>query len=199
MDDVDYAAMYWFRTPGHAHLAAWAKLGADSFQWGRGPLIPGVHRRLLAFFTPVQGYVSPNCPVGPEVLPFRPHRGVLLSLTRFEDPLGLDVHAHHRWSDRERIPALMQVPGVAGAWTFAFRNHQQHGTLPFDTATIDTDVPGSLRIRLLYLDGDPAKTIERVSVREAELDAAGQGCPDPDVQRVLLIAACSTLVPWQDW
>jgi len=55
---VDYVAMYWFRSPVDESVRAWEQLGADSFQSGRGPMIPGVRRTLLAFFRPVRGYAS---------------------------------------------------------------------------------------------------------------------------------------------
>ena len=54
---VDYVAMYWFREPYQDSYDAWQKLAEDSFQWGRGPTLPGVSRPLLGFFNPVLGYV----------------------------------------------------------------------------------------------------------------------------------------------
>ncbi|MCP3812180.1 hypothetical protein NLX62_07570, partial [Mycobacteriaceae bacterium Msp059] len=54
--DTDYVAMYWFRSPVEQSVREWEQLGADSFQWGRGPMIPGVRRTVLAFFRPVKGY-----------------------------------------------------------------------------------------------------------------------------------------------
>lgn len=56
--DIDYLGMYWFDSPSDAAIADWTQLGEDSFQWGRGPLLPGVQRELLAFFKPVKGYTD---------------------------------------------------------------------------------------------------------------------------------------------
>ncbi len=58
--DTDFVAMYWFRDPVEQSVDAWDRLGEASFQWGRGPIIPGVERKLLAFFRPVKGYSAPQ-------------------------------------------------------------------------------------------------------------------------------------------
>lgn len=194
---VDYAAMYWFRFPVEESVRAWNELGAASFQWGRGPLIPGVTRRLLAFFRPVKGYVAPHALVGPDVLPLRPNRGLHLTLSRFAEPHGSGTHDQLAWHDRVRLPDLMHVDGVAGAWTFSFERHQQHSAVA--TGTPDADAPGSLRIRLLYLDQDPLEVTARLREHEAALDEAGRGAPRPDAEQVLLSAPVRTIIPWQDW
>ena len=194
---VDYTAMYWFRPPVKESVRAWDELGEASFQWGRGPLIPGVTRRLLGFFKPVKGYVSPHALVDAEVLPFRPNRGLHLTLSRFAESHSIETHEQLTWYDRVRLPDLMQVDGVAGAWTFSFSHHQQHSTLPLGSEA--TDAPGSLRIRLLYLDQDVIETTARIREREAELDAAGRGAPRPGAEQILLSTPVRTIIPWQDW
>lgn len=194
---VDYTAMYWFRPPIKESVRAWDELGEASFQWGRGPLIPGVTRRLLAFFRPVKGYVSPHALVDADVLPFRPNRGLHLTLSRFTEPHGNATHEQLTWYDRVRLPDLMQVDGVAGAWTFSFSHHQRHSTLPFEST--GEDGPGSLRIRLLYLDQDPLEVTTRLREHEAVLDAAGRGAPQPGAEQILLSTPVRTIIPWQDW
>jgi hypothetical protein len=191
---TDYVAMYWFNEPVEKSLAEWDQLGADSFQWGRGPLLPGVRRNLLAFFRPVKGYAAARALVGPGVIPYRPNRGLHLTLSRFAEPFSSDTHEHHRWEDRTLMPALLDLPGVAGAWTFTFSHHQRHGSLPLtgDTA----DARGTLRVRLLYLDEDPATTTTRVEERSGEL-AGPTGAPGSG--EVLLSTPLRTIVPWQDW
>nr|MDT0523290.1 hypothetical protein [Streptomyces sp. DSM 41633] len=115
--DTDYVAMYWFRSPVEQSVREWEELGADSFQWGRGPMIPGVRRTVLAFFRPVKGYAAASALVSPGVIPYRPNRGLHLTMTRFAEPYGADAHEHHQWEDRVAIPALLELDGVAGAWT----------------------------------------------------------------------------------
>lgn len=194
---TDYVAMYWFRQPLTEAVAAWDRLGEDSFQWGRGPLIPGVTRNLLGFFRPVKGYAAPSALVSPEVLPLRPNRGLHVTLTRYADSHGGATHARHAWEDRALIPALLDVEGVAGAWTFSFSHHQQHSTLPMGGAA--DDGPGSLRVRLVYLEDDPAAMAPRLQQAEDALAARGAGDPAPEAAQVLLSSPVRTIIPWQDW
>lgn len=193
--DTDYVAMYWFNAPARSSVAAWDQLGEDSYQWGRGPLIPGVERRMLAFFKPVKGYVAASSLVGPEVIAYRPNRGLWINVTREEKPHSALTHARHQYTDRVRMPALMELPGVAGAWTFSFSHGQQHTTLPFSGAS-SAEEPGSLRIELVYLDGEVTATSRALAEVEAALDS---GAPDPTGASTVLRGPVSTIVPWQDW
>lgn len=195
LDGTDYVAMYWFRSPVKESVAAWDRLGEASFQWGRGPIIPGVRRPLLGFFRPVKGYAAPRVLVDPDVLPYRPNRGLHLTLTRYAEPHGRDTHACFGWEDTRLIPELLDIDGVAGAWTFSFSHPQQHDTLPVKGTV--TEPPGGLRIRMLYLDEDPATTGEAIDQAERRINAA------PDAPRssgeVLFSSPLRTIIPWQDW
>lgn len=186
--EIDYLAMYLFREPAAQSLAEWDRLGAESFQWGRGPMLPGIQRRMLSFFTPVKGYAAPEALVSADVLPLRPNRGVHVELTRHARPFAAETHERFAWEDRVLMPRLLGMPGVAGAWTFAFDHHQRHSTLPLGTG--DDDERGSLRLRLTYLDGDPLETAERMR------DASGGG---PEGGEVLLSSPLRRIIPWQDW
>ncbi|GAB3125408.1 hypothetical protein [Glaciibacter psychrotolerans] len=192
---TDYVAMYWFRSPVAESVAAWDRLGEASFQWGRGPIIPGVERTLLAFFRPVKGYSAPRVLVDPDVLPYRPNRGIHVTLTRYPEAHGAETHRCFGWEDARLIPALVAVPGVAGAWTFSFSHSQQHTTLPFDGSR--TEQPGGLRIRLLYLDGDPVETGE--AIRRVENETAAHPDAPQEAGDVLFSSSMRTIIPWQDW
>ncbi|MEW2459308.1 hypothetical protein [Microbacterium sp. K41] len=185
---VDFVAMYWFRDPVDESVAAWDALGEASFQWGRGPLLPGIQRPLLAFFRPVKGYAAPRALVSPDVLPYRPNRGLHLTATRFAEPHGHKAHEAHRREDRELIPALLDVDGVAGAWTFSYSHPQRHSSLPFDESPADE--PGSLRLRLLYLEDDPDLVTPALRAVEERFPGAGE---------VVLSTPVHTIIPWQDW
>lgn len=194
--NIDYTAMYWFRSPLPDSLAAWDTLGADSFQWGRGPMIPGVERRMLSFYRPVKGYAAPRALVSPDVLPFRPNRGLHLTFTRFAQPHLMPVHALHQWEDRVLIPALLELAGVAGCWTFAFSHPQRHATLPLTGS--DDSGPGSSRIRLLYLDADPLEVTPTIEALTSQLRDAATHLT-ADVSEELLATPVRTIIPWQDW
>ena len=190
LEAVDYMAMYWFRSPVEEAVAAWDRLGEQSFQWGRGPLMPGVERAMLAFFRPVKGYAAPRAQVEPKILPFRPNRGLHVRVTEFDEPHSSDTHREFMLEDTEIIPALLDVDGVAGAWTFSFSHPQRHSSLPFDGS--GGQAPGSLRIRLLYLEDDPV-------MLGSAIDEIQAGCDSESAGREILSSPVRTIIPWQDW
>lgn len=196
-EHVDYVAMYWFHEPFEQSYQEWNDLGEASFQWGRGPLIPGVERPLLGFFRTVKGYAAPSALVSPEILKFRPNQGIHFQLTRSADHHSGETHARYTWQDRVLMPKLMDVEGIAGGYTFSFSHFQSHSHLGFSNES--TDPPSSMRVRLLYLDGDPLKTTQRVVDAETKLAASPDACPAPDGEEVLLSTPLRTIIPWQDW
>lgn len=187
---ADFVAMYWFLPPVERAIDEWTRLGEESFQWGRGPMLPGIQREMLAFFTPVKGYSSVDSPVSPTVLPMRPHAGVHVEVTRFDDAHSESTHAAHRRQDREVIPQLLAQPDVVGAWTFSYSHPQRHATLPFPES--EQHAPGSMRIRLVFLDGDPVEGAARIDAVEAATPGGGAGT-------TLFSAPLRTIVPWRDW
>ncbi|MFD5201005.1 hypothetical protein ACFWM7_12815 [Streptomyces sp. NPDC058375] len=183
---VDSMTMYWFLPPYEESVAAWRKLGTDSIQWGRGPGIPGVQRPFMGFFTPVKGYAAPHALVSPEVLPYRPNTGVHVTLTRMAEPMGHDAHLSYRREDRVRVPGLLDVPGVAGAWTFSLHEPTRPHWQPEQA---DALVPHELRARLLYLDQDPLE----VAGRLAEHDKGGS----VDEENTVFSAPLAACAPFQ--
>ncbi|MEV0044017.1 hypothetical protein AB0H60_11125 [Nocardia rhamnosiphila] len=196
---TDYVAMYWFRPPYEESVAEWHKLGEDSFQWGRGPRIPGVRRPLLAFFTPVKGYAAPRIGVSAEALPFRPNRGLHITVTYHSEPHGLDTHEQFHWEDRVHIPTLLERDGVAGAWTFSLHSLPGNSSLRPEPEDDHRYTPGTVRIRLLYLDHDPAEVSRDLASFEQDREAAGFGRPCPEAAELLLDGPLRTIIPWKDW
>ncbi|ORA82698.1 hypothetical protein BST28_03220 [Mycolicibacter kumamotonensis] len=193
-ESVDYVAMYWFREPVERSVREWEQLGADSVQWGRGPMIPGVRRTLLAFFRPVKGYSAPSSLVSPAAIPYRPNQGLHLTLTRYHDPLGTDTHEQYRLDDQVVIPELLRLPGVAGAWTFTLDRHQDNAMGLRSQEASDT--AGALRMRLLYLDDDPLVTTARVRDRTAEIRGSRTL---PGLGEIVLDTPLRAINPWLDW
>lgn len=192
---TDFVAMYWFKDPAGQSVEQWDRLGENSFQWGRGPLIPGVQRRMLAFFTPVKGYAAPRILIGPEVLPYRPNQGVHIRVTRYPQPHSQQAHQEFAFEDRVLMPKLLEVDQVAGGWTFSFSHAQQHSTLPFPK-TVE-DEPGQLRLQLLYLDGNPEAAAEGIRAVHAQLKS-GEAAP-PAAGELVFESVCKTIIPWRDW
>jgi len=92
------------------------------------------------------------------------------------------------------MPALCRTEGVAGAWTFALDRHQDN-RLGLRSAAAD-DPPGGLRVRLLYLDDEPAATAQRVRDRVAQ---ASETAPEVGGRECVLDTTLHSIVPWQDW
>src|SRR3954452_3808603 len=110
--------MYWFREPVDQSLAEWHELTERSFHWGRRDDVEIAKRLLLEFFRPIKGYVNPRVLVSADALPFRPTRGIHVTITRVDDPRSHGAERLFRWYDRSLVPAILTRPGVAGVWTF---------------------------------------------------------------------------------
>lgn len=188
---LHYVNMYWFNEPVEESFRAWQGLADGSFQWGRRTDVGIARRLMMGSFLPVKGYVNPTVLVSPDVLPLRPNRGVVITVTRLVQPRSVAAHDRFAWYDREYLPRLVAQPGVAGAWTFASQSTTldegfaaASGSVTFDQQA-DRE-PGRYRILLVYVDGDP-------------LDHAAAPAPDP-VEEVALHSVLRAITPWQwDW
>lgn len=109
------------------------------------------------------------------------------------------MHDLFRWDDRIGIPALLDCPGVAGAWTFSLHKLQKHPTLSQLGAGNREFAPGSVRIRLLYLDADPAEVTRSVVALERDMATGGAGPARPAVGETLFDGPLRTIIPWRDW
>ena len=182
---INYVAMYWFRDPVEESVAEWVELGDLAFQWGRRPETDWA-RREVGFFRPLKGYVNPRVLVSPDALPFRPVRGMHISILEVPEPRSSAAEAAFRWYDRTHIPDLVACPGVAGAWTFS-RNQTGSGQ------------PG-LRVHLLFLDEDPLEVLAGIDQRRKEWAAEGRMHDLDGVIEERLSTPLRTITPWQwDW
>jgi hypothetical protein len=139
------------------------------------------HRRAVASgaVPVVNATASERVRVSPAAIPFRPNRGVFVSM--WEPPI----------SDSEVFSSptgeLLQLPGVAGVWSF----RTGHG--------VDRDAqngqPGRLRANLdvCYLDQDPLSVSAAInSVMKSKWDVAGV--------MPRFAGPLETIVPWSwDW
>lgn len=105
------------------------------------PLLQITGLRLL------QWHSSPSALVSAEVVPFRPHRGIVLIV---EEPGDGRPDEWLRWLHAEHYPALLATAGTAGAWTFGSSTGWTH--LPRGWRT------DHQYITVVYLDDDPLKT-----------------------------------------
>ena len=180
--ELQYVTMYWYRQPGPL-----GRLAPLHFQLGRRGDLDHGQSLLAGVFVPVKGYTHPRLPVGPDVLPLRPARGVHLRIADHHgDPVALG--ASFRWSDADRLPALVALDGVAGAWLFV----DPEGLAASGRSPVR-------RVELFYLDGDPLEVSARLVAQDKALAASSGGrWPPPGV--VLFDGPLSTIVPWEwDW
>jgi len=191
LGDVQYLTTYWFRDPHQESIRAWDDLASMSRHWGRRPELAWTERRRRGYFVPVKGYVDPRVLVSPEVVPYRPTRGVHVWVSRFEGA-PVDVVEAMRWYDEVHIPDLVTCRGAAGAWTFVSE----------DTFAQDRKSPlmTSLRVLLVYLDDDPLAFVDDVATRTEAWRRDGRMLDVGAVETPLLASPLEVVVPWTwDW
>ena len=180
--DVDYLAMYWFAEPAEESIRRWRELGEITRQQGRRPDLRWTQRPLMGMFRPLKGYVNARARVSVDGLPFRPHTGVYVSVTAYEEPLPPEVDARFEWYDQVVAPAMLEVPGVVGGWTF-------YGQPCAGETT---------RIALYYLDSDPVEVAVEVAGRATRWSATAPALAV--AERTLLSGPLRTIQPWRwDW
>jgi hypothetical protein len=94
------------------------------------------------------------------------------------------------------LPSLLEVPGVAGAWTFTLDHHQDNGLGLRSQPAHESR--GGLRIRILYLDDEPVATSTEIAERSRD---AHQLLPESGAAAAELVmsTALRTIIAWQDW
>jgi hypothetical protein len=125
-------------------------------------------------------YASPRALVSAEVVPFRPHRGVVVII---EEPAGDDLTTWLQWLHTEHYPTVLAVPGVAGAWiyrdTTTWKLHPAvHGDPQYTT--------------VIYLDHDPLVTTKALGSLIEERWASG-------AVRPLFAGPLRTMIDWEAW
>jgi hypothetical protein len=194
-----YVNIYWFATPSEQSIAEWQDLAERSFQWGRRPDVAFTTRPLMGFFNTVKGYVSPRVLLSPDALPFRPTRGVHVSLTRLRAPHDPEAEALFSWYDRVRIPELLECRGAAGVWTFSSDSTTLDAEFAVDkestTFRSTPSAPGSFRLLVVFLDEDPIEFVTDLAERDRR-----RGSPPLEaraVEETLFASPLRTIVPWE--
>jgi hypothetical protein len=169
-----YMTLYLMTEPVDTTLEEFHALGDQLRSLGRFHL----HRRALLSgpFDVRSATAAPRVLVSAEAVPYRPNRGVHVVVEQWPPP-GATSGPDPGDSGAE----LVEVPGVAGVWTFvsdAEHRHVWH--------------PGRHRITVTYLDEDPltvSASLDDVTRRRA---AAGA--------RIVFAGVFETITPWRwDW
>ena len=118
--------------------------------------------------------------ISAEVVPFRPHRGILLIV---EEPKGGRSNDWLQWLHAEHYPALLAAPGTAGAWTFG--------------STTAWQIPRGWRtdhqyVTVVYLDDDPLTVTDALAplIEERWRSAA---------VRPVFAGPLRTMISWEAW
>jgi hypothetical protein len=186
---VQYAVAYGFRAPVEPAIRDWTELNQRALWWGRRPELAWTERQPVGFFHPVKEYAAPRVLVAAAALPHRPHRGVHLTLSRTASPNEPEGGAFFAALDRERIPAVLDIPGVAGAATYRFAD----GAGAFGTSVAVS--AGDLLVRVLYIDEDVLQTTDRLEA--AHPDWVGRDTTVGDVEQVLLSTPMLSIRAWE--
>ena len=199
-----YVNNYWFREPALVSIAEWQRLAERSFQWGRRPESEWATRPLMGFFSTVKGYASPRVQVSADALPFRPNRGVHVTMSRLREPHSAATARLFAWYDEVRIPDLLECHGVAGVWTFSSESttldpswEPVPGSTTFNASGSDQ---GSIRVTVAFLDEDPLDVWSAMEIQARSLSSAGRTRETSDLESTLFAAPLRAITPWEwDW
>ena len=164
--EVEHMVLYLMGDPVERTLDDFMQLGSDLRDAGRYPVaLPSVFAGAGAL---VSAAAAPAALVTPEVVPWRPNRGVVL------------VVAEAGGGGGDGAPVL-SVDGVAGVWRFETSSRHRRWRMGSDE--------GDYEWTVVYLDTDPARAAGDVC--EAVLTGRSGGAAG-----ILLAAPFEALTPW---
>jgi hypothetical protein len=154
------------------------QLGPRLADMGRFPEVrPSLQLRMPAL---LHWYAAPQALISPEVVPFRPHRGVVVIV---EEPVGADVDAWLQWLHTDHYPAVVATPGVAGAWMYGSTN----------TWNLHPSTQGDPQYTtVIYLDDDPLATTKALAPVVEDRWRS-------DAVRPLFAGPLRTMIQWEAW
>ena len=178
LTEVGNVVNYLVSDPVEQTAEDFLRLGAQLAEVGRFPEVrPSLQLRLLGL---QQAYAAPGALISPDIVPFRPHRGVVVIV---EEPVVDDHSDWLQWLHTTHYPELMEVPGVAGAWMFGATSTWKLGP-NFGTS------PQSITV--VYLDEDPLATTSALTPLIEKRWASGQVRP-------LFAGPLRTMIDWEAW
>ncbi len=173
---VEHVVCYLMGNPLDETIDEFLRLGRHLAELGRfSRSLPSQYRGALRL---LEARAAPRVLISDEVVPYRPHRGVYLIIDEpaVDEPQDAFLQRLHT----EVLPALVSVPGVAGAWAF--------GTTPSIRRPMFSD--GRYRMTLCYLDDDPPATGERLAPLVNRAWA-------PAPARLVLAAPFESMMRWE--
>ncbi|MDQ6696949.1 MAG: hypothetical protein M3Z46_05770 [Actinomycetota bacterium] len=178
LQDVGNVVNYLVGDPVQQTHDDFMQLGRRLAEVGRFPeRRPSLQLRMPAL---LRWHAAPQALISAEVVPFRPHRGVLVVV---EEPVDEDVSTWLRWLHTDQHPAVLETPGVAGVWmygstsTWALRPATQ-GDPQYTT--------------VIYVDDDPLMVTRALAPRLEERWRSG-------AVRPLFAGPLRTMIDWEAW
>jgi hypothetical protein len=179
LGEIGNAVHYLVGDPVEQTFDDFVALGRSLWENGRFP----VRRPSLqvAGLRLLQWHSSPRALISAEVVPFRPHRGVLLIV---EEAVGGHPSEWLQWLHAEHYPALLATPGTAGAWTFGTSSAWNNASRGWPT--------DPQYITVVYLDDNPPATTAALAplVEERWRSAA---------VRPLFAGPLRSMISWEAW
>jgi len=180
LGEVGNAVHYLVADPVQKTFDDFVALGRALRENGRFPITrPSLQ---VAGLRLLQWHAAPHALISAEVVPFRPHRGVLLIV---EEPVDGRPSEWLQWLHAEHYPALLAAPGTAGAWTFG------------STSAWNRDARGwrtdPQYITVVYLDDDPLITTAALApiIEERWRSATSV--------RPVFAGPLRTMISWEAW
>jgi hypothetical protein len=144
LPDVGNVVNYLVGDPVQQTHFDFMELGTRLAELGRFPeRRPSYQLRMSAL---LNWYAAPQALISAAVVPFRPHRGVLLVI---EEPTAETPNDWLQWLHTEHHPAVLDVAGVAGIWTYG--SSQTWDLHPYTQGNPQYTT-------VIYLDQDPLAT-----------------------------------------
>lgn len=154
------------------------ELGRRLRENGRFPETrPSLQLRMPAL---LRWYAAPTALISAEVVPFRPHRGIVLIV---EEPTRADVSSWLQWLHTNHYPAVLSTPGVAGAWMYG-------STTTWDLQPATQGDPQYTTV--IYLDEDPLTTVRALAPVVHERWRS-------DAVRPLFAGPLRSMIEWEAW
>jgi hypothetical protein len=177
LERVGGVVSYLFADPVQQTYDDFMALGAHLAEAGRFPeRRPSLQTRLLALS---DAQASPSALVSAQVVPFRPHRGVVLLV---EQPTR-DLAEWRRWLEVEHQPVLLAATGVAGCWSFATTS---------DWKVLPSCEGQPQLVTVIYLDAEPLATTAALRPLIESRWTSG-------ALRPTYAAPLRTMVSWEAW
>ena len=178
LEDVGNVVNYLVGDPVQQTHDDFMELGPRLAERGRFPQMrPSLQLRMPAL---LHWYAAPQALISAEVVPFRPHRGVVILI---EEPVGDDVAGWQQWLHTDHYPAILGTLGVAGAWMYGSTK-----TWKLRPATRG----GPQYTTVIYLDDDPIAATKRLVPLVEERWRSG-------AVRPLFAGPLRTMIDWEAW